>query len=413
MRTLAVEPLTRVEGHGRVELGVQGGRLRRVRVELFEAPRLFEGLVLGRPFAEVPALVCRICAICSGVHRIAAASALEQALGVTIPPLAARLRELLLLGGHIESHALHLFLLILPDLRGTDSILPLLQAGDASALAGLELKRLGNRIQEVAGGRAIHPVTVEVGGVVARPSSGALQQLLAELEPWPRRLDAVLKPFGSEQGYPPATPVLGLPLSVQSPTGFGLQGESLGLGDGRRWRGGDYADLLKEHPLAHSNAKSAVGGLFLTGALARQLNQAVRDGRPEMPTASGIHANNAAQAGELHWALTRSLVLIEELLAAPADEPLQVIPEARAGIGTCAIEAPRGLLVHHYLLDDRGRVAAADIVTPTAINQAAMEMQLLADLQDCHEDVLTERAQLIVRAYDPCISCAVHMLGLG
>lgn len=413
MRTFAVEPLTRVEGHGRVELGVQAGRLRRVRVDLFEAPRLFEGLVLGRSFAEVPALVCRICAICSGVHRIAAASALEQALGVIIPPLAAKVRELLLLGGHIESHALHLFLLILPDLRGSDSILPLLQAGDDCALAGLELKRLGNRIQELAGGRAIHPVTVEVGGVVARPSSGALQHLLAELQPWSQRLDAALESFRSEQGYPPATPALGLPLSVQTPVGFGLQGEFLCLGDGRRWRGGDYAALLQERPLAHSNAKSVAGGLFLTGALARRHNQARREGRQPPASDAGIHGNNVAQAGELHWALTRSLALIEELLAAPEDEPLQVVPQAAAGVGTCTIEAPRGLLVHHYLLDDRGRVAAADIVTPTAINQAAMEAQLLADLHGCDEAHLAERAQRIVRAYDPCISCAVHLLRLG
>lgn len=410
MRTLSVEPLTRVEGHGRVELGVQGGRLRRVRVELFEAPRLFEGLVLGRSFVEVPALVCRICAICSGVHRIAAASALEQALGVTIPPLAARVRELLLLGGHIESHALHLFLLILPDLRGSDSILPLLKVGDACALAGLELKRLGNRIQELAGGRAIHPVTVEVGGVAARPGSAALEQLLAELEPWPQHLAAALEPFGGNPNYPPATPVLGLPLSVESATGFGLQGETLRLGDGRRWPGADYAALLQERSLAHSHAKVATGGPFLTGALARQHNQARGEGRTPPPNRAGIHANNGAQADELRWALSRSRSLIEELLAAPEQEPLLSEPVVGAGVGSCTIEAPRGLLVHHYLLDDRGRVAAADIVTPTAINQAAMEAQLLADLQECDEADLAEGAQRIVRAYDPCISCAVHLL---
>lgn len=413
MRTIAVEPLTRVEGHGRVELGLQGGRLRRVRVNLFEAPRLFEGLVLGHSFAEVPALVGRICAICSGVHRIAAASALEQALGLTIPPLAAKIRELLLLGGHIESHALHLFLLILPDLRGSDSILSLLAGEDPCARDGLELKRLGNRLQEVAGGRAIHPVNVEVGGVAARPGGGALATLRAELEPWPSRLEGLLQPFLAESDYPPATPALGLSLAVESPAGFGLQGGTLRLGDGRGWPGADYAALLQERPLAHSNAKTSSGGPFLTGALARQHNQGRREGRHPLPTASGIHGNNAAQAGELHWALTRSLALIEELLAAPEDEPLQVIPQAAAGVGTCTIEAPRGLLVHHYLLDDRGRVAAADIVTPTAINQAAMEAQLLADLQQCEEAQLAERAQRIVRAYDPCISCAVHLLRLG
>lgn len=412
MRTIAVEPLTRVEGHGRVELGLQGGRLRRVRVNLLEAPRLFEGLVLGRSFAEVPALVGRICAICSGVHRIAAASALEQALGLTIPPLAAKIRELLLLGGHIESHALHLFLLILPDLRESDSILPLLAGEDSCSRGGLELKRLGNRLQEVAGGRTIHPVNLEVGGVVARPPAAALEELLGELAGWQGRLAELLDPFGAAAVYPPATPALGIPLSVVSATGFGLQGESLELGDGRRLPAAGYAGLLAEQTLAHSNAKSPRGGMFLTGALARQENQARRLGRTRPQSGSGIHANNAAQAGELHWALGRSHTLIEELLAASAQEPVRAVAVPRAGIGTCVIEAPRGLLVHHYQLDGQGRVAAADIVTPTAINQAAMEAQLLADLKQCDETDLADRAQRIVRAYDPCISCAVHLLRL-
>ncbi len=412
MKTICVEPLTRVEGHGRVELGVQGRALRRVRVALFEAPRLFEGLVLGRSFAEVPALICRICSICSGVHRIAAASALEQALGVSIPPLAAKVRELLLLGGHIESHALHLFLLILPDLRGSASILPLLADGDRCAHAGLELKHLGNRLQELVGGRAIHPVNVEIGGVVARPPAAGLEALLLELVDWQSRLPELLAPFAAADLYPPATPALGLRLSVVGGENFGLQGDSLMLGDGRQVTASNYASLLAEQPLAYSNAKSPGGGPFLTGALARLDNHARCQGRPLPGSGSGIHANNAAQAEELHWALGRCRVLIEELLAASPQEPLMHVPLPRAGVGTTVIEAPRGLLVHHYQLDGRGRVAAADIVTPTAINQAAMEAQLLDDLQGCDEDDLSERAQRIVRAYDPCISCAVHVMRL-
>lgn len=412
MKTLVVEPLTRVEGHGRVELGLQGGELRQVRVALFEAPRLFEGLVLGRSFAEVPALICRICAICSGVHRIAAASALEQALGVSIPPLAAKVRELLLLGGHIESHALHLFLLILPDLRGSASILPLLAGGDRCAQAGLELKRLGNRLQELAGGRAIHPVNVEVGGVVARPPAAGLEELLVELVDWQSRLAELLAPFAAVDLYPPATSALGLRLSVIGGEHFGLQGDRLLLGDGSQVPASSYASLLAEQPLAYSNAKSPGGGPFLTGALARLDNHARCQGRPLPASGCGIHANNAAQAEELLWALGRCRVLIGELLAASPQEPLMHVPVPRAGVGTTVIEAPRGLLVHHYQLDGRGRVAAADIVTPTAINQAAMEAQLLADLQGCDEGDLGERAQRIIRAYDPCISCAVHVLRL-
>ncbi len=412
MQTIRVDPLTRVEGHGHVELGLRRGRVHRVRVALTEAPRLFEALVTGRSFAEVPSLVCRICAICSGVHRICVATALEQALNLRIPPLAAQLRELLLLGGHIESHALHLFLLILPDLREVDSILPLLAAGDPCAHQGLELKRLGNRVQELAGGRPIHPINVEVGGVVTRPRHEDLLALRAELDTWPARLAELLAPFTATDAYPSATILQGLPLSVAAPEGFGLQGETLLLGDGRRQATAGYARVLAERPVAHSNARVCATGPYLTGALARALNHPSLHESQTVPAGVGIHANNAAQAGELGWALERCRTLLEALLETPADVPLLTPPTPGPGLGTCAIEAPRGLLVHHYLLDERGRVAAADILTPTAINQRAMEAQLLADLEGCPEGELAKRAQRIVRAYDPCISCAVHLLQL-
>jgi sulfhydrogenase subunit alpha len=127
----------------------------------------------------------------------------------------------------------------------------------------------------------------------------------------------------------------------------------------------------------------------------------------------GIHANNLAQGVELLWALREARRLVRELLAAAADAAVRAAVRPGAGVGTCLIEAPRGLLIHHYALDDQGRVAAADIVTPTAINQAAIEAQLFSDLQGVtDESVLRDRAARIVRAYDPCISCSVHVLKL-
>lgn len=408
MKQISVSPLTRVEGHGQVELGIRDGRLTSVRLELLETPRLFEGLVRGRPFAEVPALVCRICAICSAVHRVAAASALEAALGLTIPPLAARVRELLLLGGHLESHALHLFCLILPDLRGVPSLLPLLAEKDPVASGGLELKRFANRIQEVAGGRPIHPVNVEVGGIVARPASADLVALLRDLELWQPRLDVLLAPFAPEIArYPVATPVLGTRLSVAAAGDCSLQGERLALSDGRAFAAADYRELLAERAVSWSNAAQASGGIFLTGALARQENRGTF-----FAASGGIHANNAAQAAEVRAALGRCRELLGELLAMSAAEAVQVAPRLRAGVGTTVIEAPRGLLVHHYALDAQGRVAGADVVTPTVINQRVIEAQLLADLVDTPEAELAEGAQRIVRAFDPCISCAVHLLRL-
>jgi coenzyme F420-reducing hydrogenase alpha subunit len=169
MTRLIVDPLTRVEGHGRVELLLKDGRLDDVKVRLLDAPRLFEALVVGRSYAEVPDVVCRICAICSAVHKLTSLQALENAMAITVPSLAATIRELLLLGGHIQSHALHLFCLILPDLRGTPDIVELLRHNDPLAKAGLDMKAFGNRIQKITGGRLIHPVNPVFGGVAYRP----------------------------------------------------------------------------------------------------------------------------------------------------------------------------------------------------------------------------------------------------
>ena len=414
MRTINVEPLTRVEGHGRVELRLVGERLTDVKICLVESPRLFEEIVRGRLWKEIPALVCRICAICSSVHRLAAAAALERAFGVEIPPAARLVRTLLLLGGHIESHALHLFCLVLPDLRRQPSILPLLQAGDPAARRGVALKALGNRIQEVAGGRMIHPVNVEVGGIVKLPERSLLDDLQRELALWDDEMSSLLEVFCEPEGYPWGTPAVGTRLSVVQDGGFTLNGEELLCSDGRRVEGEAYQELLQEQAVPYSNAKRSGDGRhpFLAGALARVGNY--RRGASDLgplPVAETIYGNNAAQSLELLWAIKECQRLIDELLQLPASADVLAEVRPEAGVGIEVVEAPRGLLIHRYVLDDFGRVAEADIVTPTAINQAAIEVQLLNDLAGVEDAAeLARRAGIIVRAFDPCISCSVHVL---
>lgn len=411
MKVISVEPLTRVEGRGRIELYLADGCLQRVQVSLLEVPRLFEGLVRGRSFREIPSLVCRICSICSAVHSIAAASAIEKALKVEIPPVARKVRELLLLGGHIESHALHLFCLIYPDLCGVDHLMNLLAQEDVCVKGGLELKRLGNRIQEVAGGRAIHPVNVEVGGIVVLPPASAMFELANEIGKMEEQLAELLLPFRAG-GYPSGREAVGIRLSVAGSEEFSLQGEHLNLSDGRSLPADAYADLLKERSLHYSNARIPSGEIFLTGALARQEEFCRQQGRTFSAHAAGIHANNSAQADELVWALSRSRVLLNELLTLSGNEDVSTPVPVAAGSGTAIIEAPRGVLIHRYVLDDCGKIAAADIVTPTAINQRAISGQLLSDLAGLPEDALPGAAERIVRAFDPCISCAVHLLSV-
>ncbi|NIQ97095.1 MAG: Ni/Fe hydrogenase subunit alpha [Desulfuromonadales bacterium] len=415
MKTVSVHPLTRVEGHGRVDLMLRDGEVVDARVAITESPRLFEGLMRGRDGREVPALVCRICAICSAVHRVAACRALEEALDVQVAPLAEAIRELLVLGGHIESHALHLFCLVLPDVAGEASILDLLRADNDAARQGLALKELGNAIQEVAGGRAIHPINAEVGGVLVRPDREQLQALQPRIDEGRRQIERLQENFFQPDSFPPASSVEATRIAVTGAEDLSLWAEELSLSGGRNMPVGEYRRVLAERPVVYSNARHCRDGKtpFFTGALARlelsSEGQSLLAGAGSLP--SGIHANNAAQCLEITWALQRCSVLIREVMQAEADAPLQAPVRPGAGAGTAAVEAPRGLLVHHYVLDDLGRVAVADVITPTAINQAAMEEQLRSDLQgQTDESILRDRAERIVRSFDPCISCSVHLI---
>jgi sulfhydrogenase subunit alpha len=414
MTRLVVDPLTRVEGHGRVELLLKEGRLHEVTVRLLESPRLFESLVVGRHYDEVPDLVCRICAICSAAHKLTSLQALENIMAIRIPPLAAALRELLLLGGHLQSHALHLFCLILPDLCGTPDLLVLLQRKDPLAEAGIKLKAFGNRIQEIAGGRVVHPVNPVFGGVAYNPDKHLIDSLSEELLHWQACWPDLCHQFLRLNNYPAAGPVIGNALATGLQEAFALSGESLCYGEGQVFSS-DYAKLLGERSRVDSHAKDSSGeaGPFLTGALARARLAADRKLRFDMPAESfGIHGNNVAQASEIGWTLLRIGQLLETLRQANRTEPLRAtLKQANGGVGTAATEAPRGLLIHHYVVDEWGKVVAADIVTPTAINQRVMASQIMADLADEQDhDQLCKVAERIVRAYDPCISCAVHLL---
>lgn len=412
MTRLSVSPLTRLEGHGRVDLELQGGRLHEVKVRLVEAPRLFESLVVGRRFDEVPDLICRICAICSAVHKLTALEALEQALRIAIPAPARMIRELLLLGGHIQSHALHLFCLVLPDFHGVASVLELLRGKNSLAAAGLELKAFGNRLQETFGGRVIHPVNPVIGGVRHRPDAEQLEQLLREARRWRQDWPALVAEFVAAQSYPPAASLVGVPLAVTQTAPLSLRGTTLASGGAEHPVAG-YAELLAEQTVDYSHAKLSCGasGPFLTGALARQLLSEPVDSVASS-IAEGTHGNNQAQLREIGLALARVAELLEQLSGChPAGALLGDIGKPEGGIGTAAMEAPRGLLVHHYLVDEWGQIAAADVVTPTAINQSALAAQILADLADETDPRIIRRTtERIVRSYDPCISCAVHLL---
>lgn len=421
---IEISPLSRVEGHGRVFVYLDGKRVKHVHLALTESPRLFEALLLGKDYREVPEIICRICSLCSSVHRVVSLLAIEKALGIEVSEQVKLHRELILNGGHIQSHALHLFCLVLPDYYSAAGLPGLVAKAPEELQMGLRIKAAGNLVQETVGGRLIHPVTLIPGGMgkpVKAEDLLRLREALAEVLPAARQAYRLFRSFPSETGDLPAHGFM----AVKSGEAPPLFGERLFTGRTRSFPVEEYRENLGEKVVAYSNAKESVikGKPVIVGALAR-INLGMRLS-PEAARAflesrdriirRDIQANNLAQAVELIHAVERSLEIVETLIESDFSRESLPKTKPRKGTGTAAIEAPRGTLIHSYTFDALGRCRAADVITPTAINQAAMERDLRALAQTiggADEQEMTTSLEHLVRAYDPCISCAVHVIRL-
>ena len=422
-RTIVVEHLGRIEGHAGITVVLGGSRIERVEFDVDEGIRLFEGLLRGRHFTDVPALVSRICAICSHGHAITASDAIERAIGVVVSPQTRALRDLAFQGGTIESHALHVFCLALPDFLGHASVLSLAAVNpDAVALA-LKLKKLGNTIQEVVGGRAVHPVNYVIGGFGRLPSVDDLVRLRDALEAGQADCDDALALVRTV----PVPDFVHEPIRcaalVPEDQAF-FFGRRVRLSDGAELSVEDYRSLTNERPVGHSHAKHSLhdGRSFMVGALARlTLNGDRIGGRAReawsalglRTPSSNIVANSVAQFVELVYAVERALDLVTGMLERGLQDAPAVSWEVRPGAATAASEVPRGTLFHHYELDAAGLVVAADVVTPTAENYGNLEDQFRATVRDglgASDDELRRRLEIVARAYDPCVSCSVHTI---
>ena len=421
---IEISPLTRVEGHGRIFVYLDGKRVERVQLALIESPRLFEALLLGKDHREVPEIICRICSICSSVHRVVSLLAIEKALGIEVSEQVRLYRELILYGGHIQSHALHLFCLVLPDHVGATGLPDLAAKAPEGLKMGLRIKAAGNLVQETVGGRLIHPVTLIPGGMgkpVCTEGLLRLRDALAGALPEAWQAYRLFRSFPPEMGKLPSRSFMAIKSGGAPP----LFGERLFIGKNRSFPVEEYKEKLGETVVAHSNAKSSgiEGKPVIVGALAR-LNLGLRlspkaalallESR-ERIIRKDIYANNLAQSVELIHAVERSLEIVGILIERDfsREMPQKTVP--RKGTGTAAIEAPRGALIHSYAFDASGRCTAADIVTPTAINQASMEQDLFSlaqSMEGADEQTMTAALERLVRAYDPCISCAVHLIKL-
>jgi len=420
-RTIAVEHLARVEGHGGIDVEWDGDGRIAVRFRIFEGARLLERLVRGRSYQDVPQILSRICAICSAAHALTSIKAIENAFEVEVSPQTNLLRELMFLGENIESHALHLFLLALPDYLGYSGA-PALSADRPDVVkAGLRLKKLGNTIQEFIGGRAIHPVNAIPGGFGRTPAEEHLIALRRDLMEADADCAAAIDVFVE---LPPADFCRSQTafVAVQTPGDYGyyagdqIMVTSDGIAVSALASG--YGTLIHEAAAPHSHAKhsSYCGQPLMTGALARLTTNSQQ--APKLMEEFGLAIpsdnpmdNNKAQLVELVGDVGRALQIVERLLASGRAEEAPVSVQPRAGCGTAATEAPRGLLIHSYMFDEQGRIVAADVVTPTAINAASVERSLHRTVEQAaatDHATLVKRLEMIARAYDPCISCSVH-----
>lgn len=422
-RTILVEHLARIEGHAGITVVLGGTGVERVEFDVDEGIRLFEGLLRGRHFTEVPALVSRICAICSHGHAITASDAIERALGVEVSPQTRALRDLAFQGGTIESHALHVFCLALPDFLGHASVISLAGVNPAAVALALKLKKLGNTIQEVVGGRAVHPVNYVIGGFGRLPVLDELlslrDALSAGLTDCERALALVrtvpIPDFVNE-------PIRCAALIPEDDAFF--FGRRVRLSDGPEVDVDDYRSLTNERAVSHSHAKHSFhdGRSFMVGALARLTLHGDRIGGRAREAwkavglrtpSTNIVANSVAQFVELVYAVEHALDLVTGMIEGGLRDRPASPWELRAGEGTAASEVPRGTLFHHYAIDGGGRIVAADVVTPTAENYGNLEDQFRATVRDGAgqpDDELRRRLEMVARAYDPCVSCSVHTI---
>ncbi|MFA7404729.1 MAG: nickel-dependent hydrogenase large subunit [Pelobacteraceae bacterium] len=405
-----LDMLTRVEGHGSVELIRDGERVVDARLNLFESPRLFEALLVGRRFDEIPDIACRICSICSTVHKVAALQGVEQALGISISRQTGLLRELAVQGGQIESHALHIFCLALPDYLGVSGFQELAASVPEKLQMGLRIKKLGNQIQAIVGGRAIHPFNLLVGGLARVPDTGQLRFLSEELAAASTDVAASIAYIFNLNEI---LPTLALVPSCAVSGGPSLFGDCLVTSVGTSIPVKQSARWLNERIEGHTHAKVShfdETTPFMVGPLARLLLSMPAE-HVHRFTDRSIKSALKARVVELQLAVRRAQELIEYLVTdGLKNEPLSAVGHVQ-GEGAALVEAPRGVLLHSYRFNDRGICRAANIVTPTAINQGAIAVSLkalIATMDGAGYAQVKRSAEMLVRCYDPCISCAVH-----
>jgi coenzyme F420-reducing hydrogenase alpha subunit len=419
---IRVPVLARVEGEGALELDIEGGRIAHLALRIFEPPRLFEKLLEGRAFADVPDLVARICGICPVAYQMSAVHALERIFGTARDGWVRAMRRVLYCGEWIESHALHIHLLAAPDFLGFADAIAMAADHPQILRRGLALQALGNEIIRTFGGRSVHPVGVRVGGFSRAPEASDIAALAERIDAAIPQAEALLdwtaglrRPDDVQQF---------VSVALRHPDEYPMNEGRIVSDDGLDIDAEQYETRFVETHRPHSTAlySHLNGAPYLVGPLAR-LN--LNADRLPPPVAAALARTGlrlpsrnmfdsiVARAAEILLALHEA----RRLLAGYRESEPSVVAEPRAGSGAWATEAPRGLLWHRYVTEADGRIVSARIVPPTSQNQARIEADLAASLTALglhhDEETLRLRAETVIRNYDPCISCATHFFRLA
>ncbi|MGH3139303.1 MAG: Ni/Fe hydrogenase subunit alpha [Gaiellales bacterium] len=421
-KTIKTDALARVEGEGAMIVRIANGEVEEVKLNIYEPPRFFEAFLRGRGFTEVPDITARICGICPVAYQMSSVTAMEMACGVEVGGQLRALRRLLYCGEWIESHALHVFMLHAPDFLGYESALELARDNPGVVTSALELKKAGNELMTVVGGREVHPINVKVGGWYRAPRKRELATLVPHLE---RAREIALEAVRITAGfdfpdYSQDYELVALDHPGEYPIDRGRVVSNRGLDIAVQ----EYDDHFAEEHVEWSNALHSqiiARGSYLCGPLARwalaadRLSPVAREAAADVgldPSERNPFRSIVVRCVELVYAADEALRIIADY--EEPDAP-SVDVEPRAGVGYGCTEAPRGILYHRYELDSSGTILDAKIVPPTSQNQRTIEEDLRGVVErslDLPDDELSIRCEQTIRNYDPCISCATHFLKL-
>jgi sulfhydrogenase subunit alpha len=422
---LEVHHVTRVEGHGNIYVNVKEGKVERCEWAVPEAPRFFEAMVVGRSFNELHHITSRICGICSIGHTLASLKATEAALGIKISDQDLKLRKLALHAENMQSHVLHLGFLVLPDLLGVGSVIPLVSSNPGEVKTVLRLHRLANEMSNLICGRTTHPQRLIPGGFSKIPSMKELAELRDKLKAAVPDLQAVagliktlapkLPDFTRETEF----------VALTSPDEYALYDGRIGSTDTGSAPVGEYLSYTNEYIVPYSTAKRAkhARASYMVGALARfNLNydkllpmaKSVAEMFGLKPVCHNPFMNNIAQLVETVHSVEDTIRLIDQLEAdglKGQSEYNNPAIKVKAGRGVGAVEVPRGILFHDYTYNDKGVCTKANCIIPTNQNHGNIELDLqglLPKILGKPEKEIELTMEMLVRAYDPCISCSTH-----